>query len=276
MQVTTPHEQIFFSTIRLEVTGPSGLGTATAFLFQYEWNGKMLPVLVTNKHVLAEAKQVRFFFTLREGSQPKIGERLDVTLEDVTSAWHGHPEGTIDVAVMPIAPIVEKAHAEGKSLFLRMLPNSLVPSRDQISELDAIEEVLFVGYPSGIYDTHNLMPIARRGTTATPPQLDYGGQPVFLVDASVFPGSSGSPVLICNTGGYSTKKGFRFGTRVLLLGMIAEVAFRKEHGKIDFVSIPAANVPVVTTREMLDLGIVYKSSTIVDTVVDLLKSRDLA
>jgi hypothetical protein len=36
----------------------------------------------------------------------------------------------------------------------------------------------------------------RRGMTATPPQLDYCGRPTFLIDASVFGGSSGSPVFL--------------------------------------------------------------------------------
>jgi hypothetical protein len=115
------------------------------------------------------------------------------------------------------------------------------------------------------------MPIARRGTTATPLQIDYAGAPTFLVDASVFPGSSGSPVFICNSGGYPSRSGFVVGTRVLFLGVIAEVAVREEHGQIDFVSIPTAEVPIVRTQQMIDLGVVYKSSTVLDTVLDFLR-----
>ena len=127
-----------------------------------------------------------------------------------------------------------------------------------------------MGYPNGIYDTANLLPVFRRGITATPPQVDYNDRPVFLVDASVFPGSSGSPVFIYNLGGYGTRKGFQSGTRIFFLGIIAEVYFRKEEGTLEFKSIPTARVPVVKTREMLDLGIVFKAGTVVETVRNLL------
>src|SRR5437763_136516 len=49
------------------------------------------------------------------------------------------------------------------------------------------------------------------GVTANPLQADYDGRPVFLIDASVFPGSSGSPVVICNQGGFATRQGFAVG-----------------------------------------------------------------
>ena len=148
-------------------------------------------------------------------------------------------------------------------------------SDEQVSELDALEEILFVGYPSGIYDAKNLMPILRRGTTATPPQLDYGGAKVFLVDASVFPGSSGSPVLICNQGSYGTRQGIVIGTRVLFLGVIAQVVIQEEEGTIQIVAAPSSLTPVVRTRQMIDLGIVYKAVTVVETVQEVLRRQGI-
>ena len=232
--------------------------------------------LVTNKHVVQGTAKGRFFFTRRDGDNPVIGQRWDVELDAFETRWHGHPKSDVDVAVMPLVPLLEFAEASGQNVFFRSVPDSLVPTPDQLKELDAIEEVMFVGYPSGIYDNVNLMPIVRRGTTATPLQLDYDGRPVFLVDASVFPGSSGSPVVLWNRGSYTTRDGgVVIGSRFFLLGIMAEVAFREEHGQIDFVSIPTANVPVVRTKEMIDLGVVYKSSAILEAAADFLRSRHL-
>ncbi|MEW6007825.1 MAG: hypothetical protein AB1595_06755 [bacterium] len=112
-----------------------------------------------------------------------------------------------------------------------------------------------------------------KGITATPLQIDYQGKPSFLVDASVFPGSSGNPVFICNSGIYSDKRGNTVvgSSRVFFLGIIAEVIIREDRGKIEFVSISTIQLPIVKTQQMIDLGIVYKSSAVLETVLDFLK-----
>jgi hypothetical protein len=179
---------------------------------------------------------------------------------------------------MPLVPIIQEIEKTGKHIFYKSVPHSIIPTQDQLDALDAIEEILFVGYPSGIFDTKNLLPIIRRGTTATPPQVNYEGKPMFLVDASVFPGSSGSPVFIYNSGSYSDKRGNVYvgSSRLLFLGVIAQVVIREEQGKIDFVSIPTAQIPIIKTQQMIDLGVVYKSSTVLETVLDFLKMANVS
>ena len=76
-----------------------------------------------------------------------------------------------------------------------------------MDEIDAIEDIIFIGYPNGIWDSVNNMPILRKGSTATHPCLNYNGKKEFMIDAACFPGSSGSPVLIFNENGYKDKKG---------------------------------------------------------------------
>ena len=137
------------------------------------------------------------------------------------------------------------------------------------------EKVWLVGYKTGIYDAQNLMPIARRGTTATPIQLDYNGRPVFLIDASVFPGSSGSPVLIVNQGSYTSKSDIIIGNRVLFLGVVAESHLQEESGRIELVSTPSPQIPTVRIQQMIDLGVVYKASLVTEAVVDFLNARNL-
>lgn len=59
-----------------------------------------------------------------------------------------------------------------------------------------MESVEFIGYPEGLYDSVNCLPIARRGMMATLGYIDYEGKPEFLIDATVLTGSSGSPVFM--------------------------------------------------------------------------------
>lgn len=275
MQVQSNAEQLLFTTVRIETRSPKESGSGTGFIFNYRVGDQQVPVLVTNKHVVKGSDVGTFFFTLGKGGQPVIGEKIDLEVTDFEDAWHGHPDPDVDIAVMPLALIRNSIEKTGKQLFYRAITQDLVPSKDQLDELDAIEEVLFIGYPNGIYDTVNLIPIARRGITATPIQIDYEGKPKFLIDGSVFPGSSGSPVFICNTGGYTTKSGKTTlgGGRVLFLGIIAAVFYREDEGAMTLRPVPTENIPAFTTRQMIDLGVVYKFSAVLETIENFIKVR---
>ncbi len=195
MDVRTIAEQQLFTTVRIEAITPDGTATGTAFVFRYDWDSKKTLFLVTNKHVVADATKGRFFFTLKGGdNKPLVGQRFDVTHDNFQGDWHGHPNPDVDIAVMPLIPLLIHVHNAGQQIYYKAVTKDLIPDPEQTKWIDAVEEVTFIGYPNGIYDMKNLLPIVRRGTTATPFQIDYVGEPKFLIDASVFPGSSGSPV----------------------------------------------------------------------------------
>ncbi|HID08283.1 MAG TPA: serine protease, partial [Armatimonadetes bacterium] len=202
MRTETPAEQLLYATVRIEIEGynPNEKGAGTAIIFGLEGEKGTFLCLVTNKHVIKGAKVGRFFFTHRKNDGPDVGKRFDIVIDNFEQSWYAHPNPEIDVTAMPLVPLLEAIKRQGNDVFFRSLSQTLIPSEAQLAELDALEEVLFIGYPSGIYDTANLLPVFRRGITATPIQIDYEGKPIFLVDASVFPGSSGSPVLIYNLG----------------------------------------------------------------------------
>ena len=74
-----------------------------------------------------------------------------------------------------------------------------IPSKEEIvNTISRIEDITVVGYPDGIWDSYNNMPIVRKGITATSLQLDFNNEPKFLIDAAIYGGSSGSPVYIFN------------------------------------------------------------------------------
>lgn len=277
MRVETPAEKILYSTVLLETEGPMPhqRGAGTAFIFMMRQEGGLYPCLVTNKHVVEGTQLGRFFFTTKKDDKPDVGERLDIEIEDFGGQWYGHPDPGIDVTALPLGPLLNKARAMGKEVFYTHVNQANIPTAAELEHLDALEEVVFVGYPNGIYDSVNLLPVFRRGITATPLQIDHNGKPVFLVDASVFPGSSGSPVFIYNIGGYGTRNGLRTGTRLFFLGVIAQVAYREDEGILEFRSIPTAQIPIIRTKEMIDLGVAFKASTVVETVQGLLSALKL-
>lgn len=118
-----------------------------------------------------------------------------------------------------------------------------------------------VGYPKGLRDRANNLPIFRRGITATHPKFNYMGKPEFLVDMACFPGSSGSPVFILNEGTYTDKRSgtFSIGSRIYLLGIQYAVPNLKDLGEL--ISVPSQQIKVKPLMQsFINLGIIVKSS----------------
>ena len=252
-------ENILFTTVRIEATLPTNsISTGTGFIFNYVKNNKQYLFVVTNKHVIKDSIKGKLTFNRSDGEKPILGKVFTIEYPNFEKQWMGHPQQDIDVAIMPFAPVLNELSQRGVQIFFRSITPDLIPSDKQLKEdIDAVEDIVFVGYPSGIYDRRNLLPVVRRGITATPVSVDFEEKPAFLIDASIFPGSSGSPVFLCNIGSYSPKgKGLHVGSRIFFLGVVASVFIRKEFNTVELIDIPTGKVPVIVTTQMVDLGIV--------------------
>jgi len=162
---------------------------------------------------------------------------------------------------MPIAPLIHQAASQNKTFFFITLDKSLIPTSTDLEDMLGLEEVVMVGYPSGIWDEVNNFPVFRRGVTASHPLHDWNGKSEFLIDAACFPGSSGSPVLIFDTHGYQSKKGTFLGSsRIKLLGILYAGPQYTVTGEIKIVAVPTQNVPIAVSHIPNNLGIVIKSS----------------
>lgn len=275
MRFETSIERLLLSTMR--IVTPLSVGTGV--IVEHRWgDGNRGTFLVTNKHVVESTPYGTLTFTTapeRHGPlypEPDLRRHVATHMEGKAWNWVGHPSDDIDVTALAISHLLDGLWKEEEKPYYQPLLTSMFPSADAFGQMDSIEDLLFIGYPNGVYDKTNNLPIVRRGLAATPIHLDYEGKPVFLIDASVFPGSSGSPVFIYNSGVWSDRgKVTVAGTRVYLLGIIASVFFRESDGSITFKEIPSSMRPVVTTQEMIDLGVVYKVRTILETIEHLLR-----
>ena len=259
MPVTSIADQIFYCTVFISAQAADGRAwTGTGFIIDYRLGGGRTPVLVTNKHVLRDAATAQFRMVAAEGDGPSLRSTQMTVTGFTPDSWVGHPDPAVDVAVLPLAQIVDAMVNNGATPFYRSLGPDMLLTELESNDLEGIEQVTFVGYPSGLFDTRTYLPIARRGYTATPIYNDYRGEPAFLIDASVFPGSSGSPVFLFDQGAYATRSGTVVGLRFKLLGVVAAVHTRVVSGRIEIVPTGA----VTSFDEVVDLGIVYKSSAI--------------
>jgi S1-C subfamily serine protease len=248
--------QLLYTTVPIWVERQDGGRTSgTAFIYTYpskENPNQTIPLVITNHHIVQGAKRVLLEFVEREGEAPGRGKRLRVEADG--KFFLQNADVTNDLAALPIASILTQLSDHGKQIFYRSITPNLIPDRNTLDSLAAIEEITFIGYPSGLYDEVNLTPIVRRGITATPPWNDFQGKPSFLIDAGVFPGSSGSPVFILNQGSYATNQGIVIGSRVLFLGILSESIVRTE---------------TVTQRVFLGIGRVIRSERVKSYVEEL-------
>ncbi|MFI9824430.1 trypsin-like peptidase domain-containing protein [Streptomyces sp. NPDC052013] len=256
MNLNSIRRQILFSTVRLDNDKTSGIPeTGTGFLVMgYLDDGRGCPVVITNKHVVADAAKLTARFIARKPGvdEPNLGQEAEVKLP--TDTWVGHPNDRVDVAAIPLGHGWDEII---KHCYNRVLPMSMLSTDTEDLEIDAIEEVTFVGYPSGLHDPKHFTPIARRGITATPIDMDMGGDPAFWVDGSVFGGSSGSPVYILDDR--------QPKPRFALVGIIAAAMQR-----LDKLPVRVGYAPHVDMAQALNLGVAFNARAIRETLETLM------
>lgn len=264
----SPSEQLTFSTVRIECELISGgIGTGTGFFYQFAKQGdKYVPAIVTNKHVIEGAQKGLIHLHLADGNgKPLSGQIFSVVIENMQANWLLHPDPEVDLCILPIASLLTQAQASGQNVFLISLDHSLIPAQDLIAELTAIEDIIMIGYPNGIWDQVNNMPIIRKGITATHPNMNYNGKQEFMIDAACFPGSSGSPVFLFNMGTFARRDGSTVvGARIALLGVLYAGPQHTATGEIQIVNVPTQQKPVTFSRIPNNLGIVIKSARLVE------------
>ncbi len=265
MEINSLTKKLLFNTIRVDTVLEDGSeGSGTAFVVNHQHSRGQFTFIVTNRHLVDGVRRGGLVFTQKENGQPVFGQRFQLNIEDFPQAWFMHPDPEVDLAIVPMRPLEQAALDQGVELYYHPIDSRLAPDAATLRALDALEDVLFVGYPSGVWDQVNLMPIMRRGTTATPMALDFEGRSEFLIDAAVYPGSSGSPVFV-----YQPETGRPIrdaGRRFLFAGVVAAVFFREEANHLVSVPVPANNHGMVMGSEMIDLGLVIKAQAVIEVM----------
>jgi hypothetical protein len=233
-------------------------------------------ILVTNKHMLpAEGSnfhQVTLKIAVRNGAYTETKDLpIDILGDDgkflKTVAMNPQPE--VDVAVVNIGREIVKEKAE---FILHALETKKALTTDLLlrikdfndADIGIGTQIYLLGYPAGFSDPRNISPILRVGVIATEPDKDYSFDeqtskaynlpspiPGFLIDANVFPGSSGSMVVRRT----NIVSGFNPGGKAsvaYVLGIVAD-------------SMPLNDTAIGIT-ERIGVGVVFNSDTILETI----------
>ncbi len=258
MFVSTLCRHAVYATVLIETSGDAGEGVGTGFAFKYS-NDQIF--LVTNKHVIENWYQTRLTFVkkARTGA-PLIGKFVEIVIEENESENLWFCNQNIDICIANFQNIERMKFRSTDELYVWPIPIELVPEQSEwAKEVVVGDEVLFFGYPDGLFDSYNMRPLVRRGILSTALELDFDGNSCMLIDAAVFPGSSGSPVFSVLGGGRLD------GNPVVFIGVVSHAWYSGGDG------CPASK-PIPSSwnnndeRNSLSLGTVIKSCNIVQTI----------
>lgn len=269
-------EQLTHSTVRIEtVLQNGGLSTGTGFYMNLvQRDDTHIPVIITNKHVIANASIGRFHVTLKDDEgMPILGSHEKFQLANFENQCVKHPDPEVDLAAYPIGPLVSAVKEQGKNLFYVPMGTDLIPSDEERENFSSMEDIIMIGYPNGIWDAANNLPVIRKGITATHPNISWNGRTEFLTDIASFPGSSGSPVFLANIGGYMDKQGNTYmgSHRIRLLGIHYAGTMHTATGEIQIVTAPTANIPQPITQIPNNIGVAINSKRIHELEAELAK-----
>jgi S1-C subfamily serine protease len=261
MEIDSIAKKLLFSTVRVDTELEDGsAGSGTAFILSHTHARGSTPFIVTNRHLVEGVRRGGLVFTQLSEGKPAFGQRFQLNIDDFPAAWFVHPDPEVDLAIIPLRPLERAARDLGVQLYYHAIDSERIPDVATVRGFDALEDVLFVGYPSGVWDQVNLMPILRRGTTATPLELDFEGHKQFLIDAAVYPGSSGSPVFVVRDDPLRPRGDS--ARTIWFAGVVAAVFFREEANQLVPGPVPAQTQAQSIGAEMIDLGLVIKSESV--------------
>lgn len=253
-------DQVFFNTVLIENLTDGEFGTG--FLLQKKIDEKEQRILLfSNKHVFwgkkdknnnkAKKRLQTTFHSKDKTGEFKLGTTIKIVfeIERTQEGCFDHPDDQIDVACINISDVYNRYSIENKSILIEEFGNF------ELASLTVGQKVIFIGYPQGFYDVKNHLPVARFGTIASIPSIDFNGEKQILIDAPVYPGSSGSPVFFQYTDG-----------TYRLLGIISSAPIRE----LDYVDVSEALTPAKKkiAVKYIGLGILFKLETL-KTVFEL-------
>jgi len=265
-------EKMLYTTVKISgFKGTAPIGAGTGFFWLVRDGEKNAILLATNKHVIANCDRLEVMCHVlsKTVTDSPSGTFILVSLTIDPSGVFMHPDPNVDLCAIIFHGAANQAEKAGTPLFLRTLNAENVPTPDQWADFDAIEDVLMVGCPRGIYDEANNHPIVRRGITATAMGKDYNHKPEFMVDMACFPGSSGSPVFI-NQLGYVDRRTGNYMMdlrRFFFVGILYSGPLITNKGEIKL-----GGLPTVEVAAMMHLGQVVRSSMML-AIDDLIRPK---
>lgn len=150
--------------------------------------------LVTNRHVLDEQDKVWIKFNALSGAS---SQDFDIPLraKNGRELWIRHPDDAVDLGAMFInANVLQSKNI--KFSFFKEDDHAHTIAQLKSEGVTEGNGVYVLGYPMGLVDSGWQAAICRLGCIARIQDVLNAGTGDFLIDASIFPGNSGGPVVL--------------------------------------------------------------------------------
>lgn len=270
---------LIYTTVRFEVldsTATKTISTGTGFFMNFnkdDSGNKVLSAIVTNKHVIKDAKNIAFHVSLSDQNGNEIkGTHQRIVIYDMynNGGVFFHKDKDVDVVAMVVAPTFSNlTKSTGKKPFVKYISMSMTSNQEYNNSLFHIEDVIMIGYPIGIWDSVNNKPVVRKGITASSLSEDWEGKPVFLTDIATIGGSSGSPIFLYSTAYADKEGGYNLGTRIKLVGIHYAGARANELGELIEVKEPEKIKIKSMTQIPINLGFAHHARVLKDIQSDI-------
>ena len=150
---------------------------------------------ITNKHVINNRPQVYLKFNSAI-EQDSSDEPLLLIDKNNTRLWYEHPSGKADIAIVSLNAQYLRQRQRQFSYFQS---DEHIMSKDEMKNLRVTEgdRVFVLGFPMGLVAPERQYVICRSGIFGRIRDYLDDRTEDYLIDALVFPGNSGGPVIIC-------------------------------------------------------------------------------
>lgn len=151
--------------------------------------------LITNKHVLVGLKAI--YVKFNSAVDPHSTDyTVPLIARNGKARWVGHPNASTDVAAISV-PVHLLQQEQRLFEFFRSDEHIADKKKLQDNQITEGDRVFVLGFPMGLVAPSRQYVICRGGVIARIRDYLEGKTTDFLVDATVFPGNSGGPVILC-------------------------------------------------------------------------------
>jgi len=213
--------------------------------------------LITNKHVFEGQKEIYLKFNSLQNPDSK-DYYVSLLFDNGRPRWVGHPSKSIDIAAIALNP---KVLRDEDRLFFYFRSDQNLFSKDEMvaQKISEGDRIFVLGFPMGLVDKERQYVICRGGYIARIRDYLEDRTNDYLIDALVFPGNSGGPVILCPAP--FSLKGTTSINRAVLIGIVkAYIPYR------DVAVSPQTRAARILFQENSGLAAVESASSILETV----------
>lgn len=239
------------------------------------WREVVSNWLITNRHVLLPDGRIpaELTFRLRKISDDDRIEWHEVSMASPTLGAKAllHKNSAVDVVAIDVTDELHAALKEEIPITYSAMGEDDLPGNNKIN-VNVTSDVVIVGYPKSFYDEVNKFPVVKSGMIASRWGANFRGDVAFLIDAKLFPGSSGS-VVLSKPNDFIVENGHLFGSQdkqCAFLGVYSGEPYKISETPEE------TDEGIVYRKDYFDVGLVWYSSVVPEIISNGKTLADLA